>query len=84
MFYDRELIYISECKILHQNILIQLLKHEHRLNENVETRTFLFIVEKLSNKTIIDFNVGRHKDLSTFKSDIQFSIVVSVNYHFFG
>ena len=26
--------------------------------------------ENSYNKTVIDFNFGRHKDLSTFKSDI--------------
>ena len=33
---------------------------------------FSFLNEKSYNKTVIDFNIGRHKDLSTLKS------------HFFG
>ena len=40
--------------------------------------------EKSYNKTVIDFNFGRHKDLSTLKSDIHLSLAASVNYHFFG
>ena len=36
------------------------------------------------NKTIINFNFGRHKDFSTFKSDIHVGLVASVNYHFSG
>ena len=31
----------------------------------------------------IDFNFGRHKDLSTFKSDVHLGLAASVNYHFF-
>ena len=35
------------------------------------------------NKTVIDFKFGRHKDLSTLKSDIHVGLAASVNYHFF-
>ena len=45
---------------------------------------FSFLNENSNNKTVIDFNFGRHKDLSTPKSDIHLGIVASVNYHFFG
>ena len=38
---------------------------------------------KSFNKTVIDFNFGRHKDLSTLKSDIHLGLAASVNYHFF-
>ena len=31
---------------------------------------FSFLNEKSYNKTVIDFNFGRHKDVSTLKSDI--------------
>ena len=34
-----------------------------------ESRNFTFIVEKSYNKTVIDFNFGSHKDVSTLKSD---------------
>ena len=40
--------------------------------------------EKSYNKTVIDFNFGRHKDLSTLKSDIHLGLAASVNYHFLG
>ena len=40
--------------------------------------------EKSYNKTVIDFNFGRHKDLSILKSDIHLGLAASVNYHFFG
>ena len=36
------------------------------------------------NNTVIDFNFGRHKDLSTLKRDIHLGLAASVNYHFFG
>ena len=39
---------------------------------------------KSYNKTVIDFNFGRHKDLSTLKSDIHLGLAALVNYHFFG
>ena len=43
-----------------------------------------FLNEKACNKTVIDCNFGRHKDLSTLKSDIHLGLAASVNYHFFG
>ena len=49
-----------------------------------ESRKFSFLVEKSYNKTLIYFNFGRHKDLSTLKSDIHLGLAASVNYHFFG
>ena len=49
---------------------------------------FSFENEKSYNKTcahaVIDFNFGRHKDLSTLKSDIHLGLAASLNYHFFG
>ena len=39
---------------------------------------------KSYNKTVIDFNFGRHKDLPTLNSDIHLGIAASVNYHFSG
>ena len=53
-------------------------------NNKSESRKFSFLVEKSYNKTFIDFNFGRHKDLSTLKSDIHLGLAASVNYHFFG
>ena len=41
--------------------------------------SFKHVVEKLYNKTVIDFNFGRHKDLSTLKSDIQLGLMAWVN-----
>ena len=40
-------------------------------------------MEMSFNKTVIDLNFGRHKDLSTLKSDIHLGLAASVNYHFF-
>ena len=37
------------------------------------------MIEKSYNKTVIDFNFGRHKDLSTLKSDIHLGLAASVN-----
>ena len=45
---------------------------------------FSFLIEKSYNKTVIDFNFGRNKNLSTLKSDIHLGQTASVNYHFFG
>ena len=44
----------------------------------------IFILnEKSYNKTVIAFIFGRHKGLSTLKSDIHLGLAASVNYHFF-
>ena len=45
---------------------------------------FSFLNKKSYNKTVIDFNFGTDKDLSTLKSDIHLGLAASVNYHFFG
>ena len=45
------------------------LKVEHDYNNKSERRQFSFLVKKSYNKTVIDFNFGRHEDLSTLKSD---------------
>ena len=45
---------------------------------------FSFFNEKSYNKTVFGFNFGRHKDLSTLKSDSHLNLEASVNYHFFG
>ena len=60
------------------------LKVEHDFNIKSEWRKFSFLVEKSYNKTVVDFNIGRHEDLSTLKSDIHLGLAASVNYHFFG
>ena len=54
------------------------------LTTKVKVAKFSFLNEKSYNKTVIDFNFGRHKDLSTLKSDIRLSLAASVNYHFSG
>ena len=53
------------------------------LTTKVKVAKFLFLNEKSYNKTVIDFNFGTHKDLSTLKSDIHLGVAASVNYHFF-
>ena len=53
------------------------------LTTKVKGAKFSFLNESY-NKTVIDFNFGRHKDLSTLKSDIHLGLTASVNYHFFG
>ena len=54
------------------------------LSTKVKVAKFSFLDEKSYNKTVIDFNFGRQKDLSTLKSDIHLGLAASVNYHFFG
>ena len=49
-----------------------------------ESTKFSISNEKSYNKTVIDFKFGRHKDLSTLKSDIYLGLAASVNCHFFG
>ena len=39
-------------------------------NNKLKSRQFSFLVKKSNNKTVIDFNFGRHKELSTLKSEI--------------
>ena len=54
------------------------------LATKVKVAKFSFLNVKSYNKTFIDFNFSRHKDLSTLKSDIHLGLAASVNYHFFG
>ena len=54
------------------------------LTAKVKVANFSFLNEKSYNKTVIDFNFGRHKDLSTLKSDIHLGLAASMNYHLFG
>ena len=60
---------------------------DRRLNMSLTTKVkvakFSFLNEKPYNKTVIDFNFGTHKDLSTLKSDIHLGLMASVSYHFF-
>ena len=53
------------------------------LTTKVKVAKFSFLIEKSYNKTVIDSSFGRHKDLSTLKSDIHFGLGASVNYHIF-
>ena len=54
------------------------------LTAKVKVAKISFLNEKSYNETVIDFNFGIHKDLSTLKSDIYLGQTASVNYHFFG
>ena len=54
------------------------------ITTKVKVAKFSFLNEKSYNITVIDFNFGRHKDLSTLKSDIHLGLAALVNYHFFG
>ena len=53
------------------------------LSTKVKEAKFSFSNEKSYNKTVIDLKFGRHKDLSTLKSDIHLGLAASLNYHFF-
>ena len=46
------------------------------LTSKVKVAKFSFLNEKSYNKTVIDFNFGRHKGLSTLKSDILYSDIL--------
>ena len=41
-------------------------------------------VKKSYSKTVVDFNFGRHEDLSTLRSDIHLGLAASVNITFLG
>ena len=76
----RKFVYISKYKILHKSILITVAKTcEKVLGLNMTSRykvkiRTLFIVEESYNNTVTDFNFGRHKNLSTLKSDIRLGL----------
>ena len=61
---------------------------DRRLNMSLTTKVkeakFSFLNEKSYDKTVIDFNFGRHKDLSTLKSDIHLGLAASMNITFSG
>ena len=54
------------------------------LTTKVNVAKFSFLNKMSYNKAVTDLNFGRHKDLSTLKSDIHLGLAASVNYHFFG
>ena len=58
--------------IVHMNEALEL---NMSLTTKAKVAKFSFLNEKSYNITVIDFNFGRHKDLSSLKSDI---------HHFFG
>ena len=47
---------------------------EHVFNNKSESSKIVILKWKSYNKTVIDFNSGRHKDLSTLKSDIHLGL----------
>ena len=65
--------------------ILQVLKFEFLMFDNkIESWKCSFLVEKSYNKTVIDFNFGRHKDSATLISDIHLGLEASLIYHFFG
>ena len=54
------------------------------LTTKVKVAKLSLINEKSYNKTVIDINFGKQKNLTTLKSDIHLGLVAFVNYHFFG
>ena len=48
-------------------------------NNKMKVAKFSFLNKKSYNKTVIDFNLGRHKDLSTRKSDNSPRPLIEVN-----
>ena len=53
------------------------LKAEHVFNN--KSKSSKFFKHTLYNKTVIYFNFGRHKDLSSLKRDIHLGLAASVN-----
>ena len=58
------------------------LLQQHKSSYKSESRAFSIIAEKSYNKPVIDFNFGRHKDLSTLKCNIYLSLEAFVNITF--
>ena len=79
------MLYIYSSEITADKICEKVLRLqvENDFNNQSESRKDLFLVENSCNKTFINFNFGRHEDLSTLKSDINLGLAVSVSYHFF-
>ena len=77
------MLYINSSVITADKICEKVLRLqvENDFNNQSESRKDLFLVENSCNKTVINFNFGRHEDLSTLKSDI--NLATSVSYHFF-
>ena len=50
------------------------------LTTQVKVAKFSFLNKKSYNKTVIDLKFGRHKDLSTLKSDIHLGIYEKIHY----
>ena len=48
----------------------------------VKVENVLSKLKSLNNKTVIDFNFGRHKDVSTIKCEIHVSLIALVNITF--
>ena len=71
-------------KLVRKSLDVLIWRLNMSLKPKVKVAKFSFLNEKSYNKTVIDFNFGRHEDLSTLKSDIHLGLVASVNYHFFG
>ena len=46
------------------------------MTSTAKVKVEIFILKKSYNKTVIDFNFGRHKDLSVLKSDIHLGLAV--------
>ena len=70
-------------KLVRKSLDVLDLRLNMSLTTKVKAVKFTFLNEKSYNKTDIDFNLDRHKDLSTLKSDILLGLAASVNYHFF-
>ena len=65
-------ILITVAKTCEKFLRCLILKVEHVFKNKSESRKIFILNEESYNKTVIDFNFGRHKDLSTLKSDIHF------------
>ena len=80
------MLYINSSVITADKICEKVLRLqvENDFNNQSESRKDLFLVDNSCNKTVINFNFGRHEDLSILKRDINLGLAASLNYHFFG
>ena len=86
--FFREMQFWSHCyTVVSYQALYQYTKFQpytFRVQKMCAFARYTALVPRLSyNKTVIDFNFGSHKDLSTLINDIHLGLAASVNYHFF-
>ena len=77
-------IFMTVAKTCEKVLRCLRLKVEHIFNNKNESSKISFLNEKSYNKTVVDFNFGRHKVFSTRKSKNSQRPLGRGEYHFKG